>query len=329
MQSFGGFVVSLDFELHWGVRDHLTIGQYRDNLLGVRKAIPAMLELFVRYGIHATWATVGFLFLQNRDELMDSLPEELPVYCDTRLDPYAALSELGWDEEEDPFHYAPSLIQKILTCEGQEIGTHTFSHYYPLAEGPTLESFRSDLESAKNVAHRYGITLKSIVFPRNQVSQLHLQVCSECGLIAYRGTGNDPWICKENDSYARFMRLADSCLYLGSSRCMTPYRDPIYTIVDVPQSRFLRPWSSAQRVLAPMQLKRILASMDAAAKNNRIFHLWWHPHNFGVHLEKNMTVLTHIANHYLYLHEKMRWPSLTMSEIAEIVLREERPSCVA
>ena len=60
----GVFVVSLDFELYWGVRDKLNIEQYGDNLLGVRKAIPEILRVFENSNIHATWATVGFLFFK-------------------------------------------------------------------------------------------------------------------------------------------------------------------------------------------------------------------------------------------------------------------------
>lgn len=48
VQNSGGFVISLDFELHWGVRDHRSVDEYRPNLLGVRQALPAMLELFER-----------------------------------------------------------------------------------------------------------------------------------------------------------------------------------------------------------------------------------------------------------------------------------------
>jgi len=40
------FVVSLDFELLWGVRDKRTIADYGANMLGVRRAIPAILDLF-------------------------------------------------------------------------------------------------------------------------------------------------------------------------------------------------------------------------------------------------------------------------------------------
>jgi hypothetical protein len=69
--------------------------------------------------------------------------------------------------------------------------------------------------------------------------------------------------------------------------------------------------------------------MDTAAKSGRTFHLWWHPHNFGVHLEENMAVLTSIAEHYIKLNRETDWPSLTMAEVAENVLRVEKPHCVA
>src|SRR5277367_5273170 len=95
VQNPGGFVISLDFELHWGVRDHRSVDQYRENLLGVRQAVPAILELFERYGIHATWATVGFLFFASLDDLKAGVPDELPSYCDASLNPYTALSEVG------------------------------------------------------------------------------------------------------------------------------------------------------------------------------------------------------------------------------------------
>ena len=115
----GAFVVSLDFELHWGVRDHKSVDDYRENLLGSREVIPRMLELFASYGIHATWATVGFLFCENRNELLASVPACRPAYDDTRLSPYSSLHEIGEDERSDPFHYAPSLIELVRRGPGQ------------------------------------------------------------------------------------------------------------------------------------------------------------------------------------------------------------------
>ena len=328
-QNSGGFVISLDFELHWGVRDHRTVDQYRQNLLGARQAIPAILELFERYGLHATWSTVGFLFFENIDDLKAALPTELPRYRDSGLDPYAALSEVGKNEEDDPFHFAPTLIRRILSYRGQEVGTHTLSHFYALAPGPSLESFRADLKCAKSIANQYGVALKTIVFPRNQISRPHLRLCAEEGLIAYRSNEADPWIEKGNGLLGRSLRFADSCFKFSGDGCASPCLDEDYPIVRVSGSRFLRPWNAFPRGLYGLRLKRICASMDAAANSNKMFHLWWHPHNFGLHLDENMAFLTRIAEHYAALNRSTGWTSLTMAEVAENVMRAGRPHCLA
>ena len=46
----------LDVELRWGVHDLVPPdgGEYRANLLGVRAAVPQLLDLFEEYGIAAT-----------------------------------------------------------------------------------------------------------------------------------------------------------------------------------------------------------------------------------------------------------------------------------
>jgi len=91
----GQFVISLDFELLWGVRDHADKQAYGQNVLGAREAVPRMLELFEESGIRATWATVGLLFCESKDELMAALPAERPAYIDQRLSNYTYLDEVG------------------------------------------------------------------------------------------------------------------------------------------------------------------------------------------------------------------------------------------
>jgi len=70
----GRLVISLDFELLWGVRDHADRKTYGANVLGAREAIPRMLDLFAESGVRAIWATVGFLFCETKEELLSSLP---------------------------------------------------------------------------------------------------------------------------------------------------------------------------------------------------------------------------------------------------------------
>ena len=50
----GRFVISLDFELLWGVRDHCDRQSYGANVLGARQAIPRMLDLFAETDVRAT-----------------------------------------------------------------------------------------------------------------------------------------------------------------------------------------------------------------------------------------------------------------------------------
>src|ERR1700690_1010370 len=78
----GAFVISRDFELMCGGRDKGNIADYGRTILGVRQAVPALLDLFAVRQIACTWATVGFLFCADKDELMASLPTRLSPYDD-------------------------------------------------------------------------------------------------------------------------------------------------------------------------------------------------------------------------------------------------------
>ena len=45
----GTFMVSLDYELFWGMLDVCPLEAYQDNVLGGKKAIPKLLQLFEKY----------------------------------------------------------------------------------------------------------------------------------------------------------------------------------------------------------------------------------------------------------------------------------------
>ena len=81
----GKFVISLDFELMWGVRDKRTINDYGQNILNVHQVIPQTLELFRKYAVCGTFSTVGFLFFKTKEELLANLPSIKPQYEDKSL----------------------------------------------------------------------------------------------------------------------------------------------------------------------------------------------------------------------------------------------------
>lgn len=309
-------VISLDFELHWGVRDHTSVDRYRANLLGVRKAIPAMLELFERKSIAATWATVGFLFAENKKDLERHFPARLPTYDDPSLSPYDAMSEVGADEASDPFHYAPSLVGMIARTPRQELATHTFSHYYCLERGQNALQFDADLEAAAKIGSKYADTMRSIVFPRNQVNPDYMGVLEQRGVKAYRSNGSH-WAyraeAKETPARRAF-RLADAYLPLAARRSSRLGGFRTDGLTDVPASAFLRPFSPRLRRLDSFRRKRLERAMTTAAKNGESFHLWWHPHNFGVHLEENLAFLNQLLVHFESLRRRYGMESLSMAE---------------
>lgn len=326
MSSAGYLVVSLDFELYWGVRDKRSIAAYRDNLLGVRRVVPALLQLFDRFSIHATWATVGLLFCAGRQEALEASPALKPAYERGRYSPYADSQEWGVDEQADPFRFAPSLIDAIARTAHQEIATHTFSHYYCLEAGQTPEMFEADLNAAIAVAARRSIEIKSIVFPRNQVNPEYLQICERAKLRSYRGTlDRGPYTPRNEDAQSplvRCQRLLDNYVPLTRDRSRTlselGHRAPF----NVAASSFLRPHAKRLAVLESRRLERIKAELTLAAKAGRVYHLWWHPHNFGRDLAENLSFLTQLLQHFSELRARHGMQTVTMDELSCIRERQ-------
>jgi peptidoglycan/xylan/chitin deacetylase (PgdA/CDA1 family) len=317
------FTISLDFELFWGVKDHRTIDQYGENILGARKAIPIILDLFTLYNIHATWATVGFLFHKDKASLLGNIPVVMPSYKNNSYSPYPTLQSIGENEETDPFHFGISLIEKIKNTPFQEIGTHTYSHYYCLEDGQTPFEFKSDIQQAIKIANENNIRINSIIFPRNQYNEAYLNIVKEAGIKVYRGNESS-WLYEaknrnQESKLRRALRLLDS--YFNISGYNTHNLQLVNTsndLINVPASRFLRPYHPSLKALDPLRLSRIKGAMRYAAKKNEMFHLWWHPHNFGKNTEENILFLKSILEYYSQLKKEYNMESLNMGEIGEL-----------
>lgn len=324
----GVLTISLDVELFWGVHDRKQLEEYRENLAGVREVIRRMLDLFNAYKIHASWAMVGFLFLEDAQELYRSFPSLLPSYADASLSPYVyAERNREQLQEYAAYHFAPDIVDMIKGYEGQEIATHTYSHYFCLEAGQTAEQFRADLKMARQVARNKGIEIQSIVFPRNQVSEPYLAVCRDEGITCYRGT-EEGWIYRASDTKAMFfpvkraIRLVDSYLNLSGfhtyalKRGQVPY--------NFPASRYLRPYAKQRVFLDPLRLLRINRALDDAALHHRIFHLWAHPHELGNSIVQNLEFIERILSHYEKLCHNYSMRSLHMGELAGLLEQDDK-----
>ncbi len=320
MQS--AFIISLDFELLWGVKDHRTIDSYGHAILGGREAILAMLDLFRKEEIHATWAVVGMLMCEDKNALLSLIPSTLPQYENRNLSNYEKLTDVGLNEQEDPFHYGSSLIRQIVTTPYQEFSSHTFSHFYCKESGQSETDFETDTLAFVNLSKERGYYARSIVFPRNQYNRSYFPVLSKLGFTSFRGNETH-WLYEaksraEESLTRRFIRLVDGYLNISGH-----HTDKVRTLkkeaglLNIPASRFFRPYAKSLFFLEPLKMNRIKASMKHAAIHGELFHLWWHPHNFGTHPQQMMRQLEEIIGYYKELKAQYGMQSMNMNEISD------------
>jgi len=325
----GKFIISLDFELHWGVFDSRSLDSYRQNILGARIAIPRVLDLFRDYEVHVTWATVGYLLCHSKEEILDFSPSIRPNYQNKLRSSYNLMDTIGNNEKEDPYHFAPSLVEQILNTPFQELATHTFSHFYCLEQQASEASlsdpdnklaFRADLDAAIAIAKKYAYPPLSIVFPRNQFDSVDVEICGQKGIKAYRGnphcwfygpqkSGGDPHM-------VRAARLIDAYVPLRVAENVKISKSPDESPVNVPASRALRQFSQGTSALEKLKKERILSELRKAARTSSVYHLYWHPHNFGLNIDENLEFLKQILEELSHLRSEGLIESLTMGEIA-------------
>jgi peptidoglycan/xylan/chitin deacetylase (PgdA/CDA1 family) len=312
----GALVISLDFELIWGIFDHVEISNKTEYFNNTISAIPKMLEVFQKNEINVTWATVGMLFNENWDEWMANIPKETPTYDREILNPYS-YGEQHRKSGNDSFFFAPKLIKDIQSVKGQEIGTHTYSHYYCLEKGQTLPQFEADLQQAVKMASQCNIELKALVFPRNQFNRDYLEVCHRHKIETVR-TNPDDWYwdtTKPDTLFSKLARTGDAYLPLGNKSY--PWEKITNdTVVCQQASRFFRPQSSIE-LLNKTRLQRIKSEIKQAAKNGNIYHLWWHPHNFGIDTTNALSSLKEIIDTYAHCRETYGMQSLTMTQLSD------------
>ena len=258
------------------------------------------------------------LYCKDKQELLSYLNTVDIPYANTALSPVKNLHKVGENETLDPYHYGLSLIEMIQETSNQEIGTHTFSHYYSLENGQNKEHFGKDLKAVSSL----GKTA-SLVFPRNQVNQDYLHVCKEYGVNAYRGNEKN-WMYKahtieENSWLKRLCRLIDAYVNISGNHTYCIKNIETDPIVNIPSSRFLRPYSSRLSFLEQLRLHRIKKGLTKAAKKNELYHLWWHPHNFGRNTKENLQFLEEILKHVDYLKNKYNFQSMHMRDVTDVL----------
>lgn len=321
----GQFVISLDLEKYWGVFDSPNIENYEQNLHAVDTVVERLLTICDAYNVKLTFATVGFLFNKTKEEFALNTPNELPSYTNKRHNSYSKIEDIVGNENSDNIHCGYHLLKKIQANKNHEIGTHTYSHYYCLEEGQTISQFEADLKMAIKVGEDFGVDIKSIVFPRNQINQDYLKVCFNNDITSYRGhekhTIYDPRPYTESKHpMHRILRILDAYINITGKHTYDLNQLKSEQIVNIPSSNFFRPYNKRLAILEPLKVNRVINGMKKAAAENQLYHLWFHPHNFGKDIDENFQNFEKILKSYTKLNSKYGFESKTMTQLATVLL---------
>ena len=310
-------MLSIDTEMAWGMVHRHGVKENERAYARTREAVDGLLELLDKYEIRATWAMVGHLMLRS------CAPEGGVKHPDVARPDYSWFAE-DWFEQDPasgvddaPFWYGPDILEQIRACRvPQEIGSHSFSHITVGDPGYSREAFATELAKCNELAAERGLELKSFVYPRNIVG--HTDVLAEFGFTSYRGDA-PCWY----DGYGHFAwrigHKIDNFL---------PHSPPVVLPVkeggvwNIPASYYYphsEPrWNDWGRLM-PLWLRtrKIIRGVRKAQKQQRIFHLWFHPYNIASNPERLLKGLDRVLSNVAEQKAAGALDVLSMGDLAE------------
>ncbi len=265
--TVGKLTISIDLELAWGVWDHLTPDDLRLAESSERPICAALIDLFDRHRVPATWAVVAAL-----------------------LDEASAAAHPG----PKTCWFAPDIVERLRrNTAGHEIASHSGRHIY--FDAASDAAAREDLEFARSVHRAHGLAFDSFVFPRGAAG--HLDILRDVGLRVFNAA-DVGWV----DGARRLGRRVGQVANLVDKLLPIPPAaatdEPRGELVHIPKSMLLMGRNGLRRfVMPPVTRVKLRAGLRRAQATGGIFHLWFHPSNFYYRREEQLTTLDWFLEH--------------------------------
>jgi len=308
----GVFTLSLDFELIWGTLEDHGPDAFRKACEREREeVVDRLLGLLAEFEVPATWCTLGHLFLDSCAlENGVKHPEIAAARRSSGRDWFA--DDPCTDERTDPVFYGRSLVEKILACPiPQEIGCHSFSHV--LFDQCSDETAASELAECVRLAAQAGVELRSFAFPGNRVG--HLTQLREHGFSCYRGNEPGWYEGPGPGAVRRLAHLAD--VVLARTPPVSEPSQEDTGLWNVPASMMYFPMHGRRRhIPLSRRVRRAVKGLDRAARERRVFHLWFHPTNLADQPDLMFEGLRSIFEHAARLRDDGALAFAPMGELA-------------
>ncbi len=256
----GLFILSLDTEIAWGTYGAAAIARQAYAFDNYRSLLKRLVALLDTYQIPATFAVVGHLFLKPGDPralIATNLPADDP--------------HLLW-------YFAPNVIETIRHARtGHEIGTHTFSHLF--TSEVTQKDWDADLKLCVRIHKEHNLTLRSLVYPRNQIA--YTETLPKYGITSYRGA-ETKWYRQQTSVSARLLSFLDYLLALPPVTYDPASLRADDKLVNLPASQFLLSYDGLRgKIPTAARVQQAKRGIERAVRYDHLYHLWFHPFNLG------------------------------------------------
>jgi peptidoglycan/xylan/chitin deacetylase (PgdA/CDA1 family) len=310
--EMGSVVLSIDAELGWGHHDREIPPAKR--LRTARRGWIRLLHLLDEYQIPSTWAIVGHLFVNHCDG----------EHADHPAPPGWFARERGEWEHRPEIRFGYGLTEATQKASaGHEIACHSFSHVEFDPASVSQKLARAEIEASIESAKAHDIEFSSFVFPRNRIG--HQELLAEYDFTCYRGHSSGRW--SRSPALKTLQKLARASVV--SPPLVQPYIDE-YGLVDVPASMYLFGYEgllrrTAEALWGDPMLELAKRGIDrAAASDDGLFHLWFHPNDL---IEPpDFRRMTAVLEHLEKRRDETDLTVETMQSVAERVLESRRPS---
>lgn len=263
-------VLSLDFELGWGVLDSSLWRQRENNGVyeRMRSIMPELLGLMADLEMPATWALVSSMLCPTVDKV--EIGHLKQGYRNAVASFLKEAKPSTWN--------AIDLCELLLQDNRQEIATHSATHLYVSHEDADERSYVEDIGlSLEQLLEFTGVKSSSIVYPRDQVDW------KDAIAKEYRLDGRlNPAFGMRSGPLARaaraFRNLGGN--YPLSSVSIGAY-DEIYHGGSIYFNWQANKYARLKRYILARQIDRLLSDIRLRNRAGQVCHIWLHPFNLS------------------------------------------------
>ncbi|MBW2135167.1 MAG: polysaccharide deacetylase family protein [Deltaproteobacteria bacterium] len=271
----GTFIISFDCEGKWGISHHLSDGlRVALTNANLNKTYEHLLELLDRHNIKATFAFVG-AFTMSIEEYF----AHQDLFADVWLNGKSWLESFKQEAALQCFEgwLNPTAFKLVAQESQHEIAAHGFTHVPLIEFFVSREEFLREMAALQRISSFRNRAEMTFVYPINMIG--YTEELKRAGFIGYREVFLKPNL-STNRLIKYFDKIRNVCVELNVKQQSQPH-PPAETLVRIP-SGFVLTWLYGLKKQMPASLiiqrwKNIIAD---AVSNNRVVHLYTHPHNF-------------------------------------------------